>query len=100
MEYEWIANGQSVFLIALVLLHAGTLNGDEHVILIGGHQNFLVFSLDSEEGEVVCWIQVSNHAARLLGEQGYVFGVVVAYVKAWLLSFLLSSKVVRTMPPL
>lgn len=58
------------------------MDGDQHVILIGRHQDFLIFGLDSEEGEVVGGVQVSNHAAGLLGEEGYVFGVVVAWVKA------------------
>lgn len=91
---------QSVLLITFILLHAWALDGDEHVVLIGGDENLLIFSFDSEEGEVVGGVEVPNHAAGLLGEQRNVFRVVVAWVEDELLSFLLSSKVVRTMPPL
>jgi hypothetical protein len=49
-------------------LYPGALDGDEHVVLIGGYENLLVFGLDPEEGEIVGGIKVPDHASGLLGE--------------------------------
>ena len=78
VEYEWIADGQSIFFVAFILLDAWSLDGDEHVVLIGRDQNLFVFGLDSEEGEVVGGVEVSNHAPGFFGEERDVLGIVIA----------------------
>lgn len=78
----------------------GTLDGDQHVVFIGGHQDLLVLCFDSQEGEVVGRVKVPNEAACLFCEEGDVLCVVLAWVMGCLLYFLLSSKVVLTIPPL
>ena len=56
------------------------MDGDEHVVLVGSDEYFFVFGFDPEEGEVVGGVEVSDHAAGLLGEEGDVFRVVVAWL--------------------
>lgn len=70
----------SILFIASIFLCPGSLDGNQHVILIGGDEYLLIAGLDAEEGEVVGGIQIPNHALGLLGEKGDVFSIVVAYI--------------------
>jgi hypothetical protein len=70
----------SILFIASIFLCPGSLDGNEHVILIGGNKYLLIASLDAEESEVVGGIQITNHAFGLLSEKGDVFSIVVAYI--------------------
>lgn len=78
IKYEWIAVEQSVFFIPLILLNTGALNGDEHVVLIGSDQNLFIFSLDSEEAEIVSRVKISDHAPSLFSEKRYVLRIIIA----------------------
>ena len=68
----------SVFLIFFLVLASGTLNCNQHVIFVGSNHDFLLFGLDSEEGQIVGGIKVSYHTSGLFGEQRNVLGVIVA----------------------
>ena len=90
---------RSVVVVATIL-GAWSLDGDEHEVLIGGDKDLLVFGFNAQEWEVVGGVHVPYHAFGLFGQEGDVARIVVTCIYESVLSFLLSSKVVRTMPPL
>ena len=53
-----------------LLLLIRLLDADEEEVLVGGDEDFLSLSANSEEGHIVHWVDVSDDAARLESQIG------------------------------
>ena len=63
----YLACSNRLFRKRSVLLFYLVLNDDEEKILVRGNHDFLPLTSNSEEGEIIKWINVSNNTSRFLG---------------------------------
>ena len=59
--------GSVVFIATIV--GARALDSYKHVVLVGGHQDLLVFSFDAQERQIVCGVYVPDHTLCFLGQK-------------------------------
>lgn len=70
---------QSIFFVFLLVFGSWSLDGDEHVVLVRSDHDLLLFGLDSQEGQIVGGIEISDHASGLFGQKWNILGIVIAY---------------------